>query len=75
MGRGNPDPLRAQGESSGLGPRRRKLLLLFESGVPSQRVSTAYSSLTAAPLPGFGFTGGDAGRASNRVAVLAAAQR
>lgn len=29
----------------------------------------------AAPFLGFGFTGGDAGQASNRVALLAAAQR
>ncbi|KAM6310735.1 PML-RARA-regulated adapter molecule 1 [Podargus strigoides] len=41
----------------------------------SQWVSTPYSRLTAAPLPGFDFTGGDASPASNRVALLAAAQR
>lgn len=75
MGTGNPDPPPAQGANSGFGARRRKLLLLFQSCVLSQRVSAPYSSLMAAPLPGFGFTGGDAARASNRVALLAAAQR
>ncbi|KAM7024227.1 PML-RARA-regulated adapter molecule 1 isoform 3-T3 [Acridotheres tristis] len=40
-----------------------------------EEVFTPHGILTAAPLPGFGFTGGNAVPASNRITLLAATQR
>lgn len=56
------------GANSGFGPRSGKLLLVSVSCVGRCLHITA-------PLLGFGFTGGNAGQASNRVTLLAATQR
>lgn len=77
MGTGKLDPPTLGGKLMVWSPQEEKALaaLCILCIHLFWQVFTPHGSLMAAPLLGFGFTGGNAGRASSRVTLMAATQR